>query len=679
MQKPNNQRYSHLNDSAVGKCMLCGKQHPKTVNGPARRAECRKCGKRGHYAIVCRTLHVSDVKVVHGEHEDSFFLGAITVKDSSDSWTVTLRIQDTDVQFKIDTGSDISVMSEQTYEALNMKPDLTSTNAVLDCPGGKLRSTGRFETSTHYRANKYCFTVFVKTGQSVSNLLSREASAALGLVQRIDNVAHSPSASVGLLKTIPVRIKLKADAVPYAVTTARRVSVPLLPKVKAELERMVKCGVIEEITEPTEWCPPMVPVPRKSGQVRICVGLNHLNQAVERERYILPTLDDILPHMAGATMFSLLDAESGFWQIPLERESAKLTTFITPFGSWYSLDLESRTGASTHKNQAALVRSSSSLLLRHEQTNYYTEARYAQIEKECLSVVWACEKFSKYLHGLDSFVIHTDHKPLIPLINNKDIDMVPLRCQRLLIRLMKFNAKAEYVPGKLLVVADTLSRHPSSTPQLGSVELTDDITALEESTRAAWPVSCSRLCEVIESTQADSELQVVMKYVKQGWPKYPSQLPEYVKPYYAVRDMLSMCHDLLIYSDRIVIPSSMRAEIKGKLHEGHMGITKCRECAKQNVWWPGISKEIQVFTENCTYCQTQKPAQHREPLMTTPLPGNTGKTVTLRLSNMFARWGCPDTPVTDNGPQFSGQQFQNFAKAYGFCHVTTSPYFPQSN
>lgn len=172
-----------------------------------------------------------------------------------------------------------------------------------------------------------------------------------------------------------------------------------------------------------------------------------------------------------------------------------------------------------------------------------TETRNAQIEKECLSVVWACERFSEYLYGLDSFVIHTAHKPLIPLINSKEIDMVPLRCQRLLIQLMRFNAKAEYVPEKLLVVADTLSRHPSSS-KLGSVELTDDITALEESTRAAWPMSHSRLSEVVESTKADPELQAVMTYVKQGWPKYSSQLPEYVKPYYAVRDMLSVCHDL---------------------------------------------------------------------------------------------------------------------------------------
>lgn len=73
---------------------------------------------------MCHTLHVSDVNVMQEECEDLFFLGAITVNDSSDSWSVTLRIQNTDVEFKIYTGADISVISEQTYEALNKKPDL---------------------------------------------------------------------------------------------------------------------------------------------------------------------------------------------------------------------------------------------------------------------------------------------------------------------------------------------------------------------------------------------------------------------------------------------------------------------------------------------------------------------------------------------------------------------------
>ena len=53
-----------------------------------------------------------------------------------------------------------------------------------------------------------------------------------------------------------------------------------------------------------------------------------MNRAVKREKYILPTIDDILPKLAHAKVFSLLDAASGFWQIPLDPESAKLTTFL---------------------------------------------------------------------------------------------------------------------------------------------------------------------------------------------------------------------------------------------------------------------------------------------------------------------------------------------------------------
>lgn len=76
----------------------------------------------------------------------------------------------------------------------------------------------------------------------------------------------------------------------------------------------------------------MVPVPKSNGQVRICVDLQRLNKAVKREHLVLPTLDDIAPNLAGSTVFSSLDAESGFWQIPLEKDSQELTTFVSPFG-----------------------------------------------------------------------------------------------------------------------------------------------------------------------------------------------------------------------------------------------------------------------------------------------------------------------------------------------------------
>ena len=127
-------------------------------------------------------------------------------------------------------------------------------------------------------------------------------------------------------------IKLVEGAKPFSLATPRRVALPLLEPVKRELERMEKLGVIARVNEPTEWCAGMVVVPKADGRVRICVDLTRLNQSVCRERHPLPAVDQILAQLAGAKLFTKLDANSGFWQIPLSPALSELTTFITPFG-----------------------------------------------------------------------------------------------------------------------------------------------------------------------------------------------------------------------------------------------------------------------------------------------------------------------------------------------------------
>jgi len=76
----------------------------------------------------------------------------------------------------------------------------------------------------------------------------------------------------------------------------------------------------------------MAAIPKKNGSVRICVDLKQLNRGVQREVHPHPKVDETLAQLTGATVFSKLDANSGFWQIPLSPESRPLTTFITPFG-----------------------------------------------------------------------------------------------------------------------------------------------------------------------------------------------------------------------------------------------------------------------------------------------------------------------------------------------------------
>ena len=82
----------------------------------------------------------------------------------------------------------------------------------------------------------------------------------------------------------------------------------------------------------TEWCAPMVVVPKANGEVRICVDLTRLNKAVCRERIMLPTVDRMLSQMAGARVFSKLDANQGYHQLPLHKDSQPLTTFVTLIG-----------------------------------------------------------------------------------------------------------------------------------------------------------------------------------------------------------------------------------------------------------------------------------------------------------------------------------------------------------
>ena len=74
----------------------------------------------------------------------------------------------------------------------------------------------------------------------------------------------------------PYKTHLRPDAKPFAITTARRVALPLLDKVRDELKRIVNEGIITKVEESTEWCAGMVIIPKPNGTVRICVDLVNL-------------------------------------------------------------------------------------------------------------------------------------------------------------------------------------------------------------------------------------------------------------------------------------------------------------------------------------------------------------------------------------------------------------------
>ena len=104
---------------------------------------------------------------------------------------------------------------------------------------------------------------------------------------------------------------------------------------------MEKIDVITKVTEPTEWVNSVVVTEKKNGKVKVCLDPRDLNKAIKREHYPMKTVEEVAAQLAGATVFSTLDASSGFWHVKLDEKSSKLTTFNTPFGRYRFLRLPS--------------------------------------------------------------------------------------------------------------------------------------------------------------------------------------------------------------------------------------------------------------------------------------------------------------------------------------------------
>ena len=136
------------------------------------------------------------------------------------------------------------------------------------------------------------------------------------------------------LGTMPgiFKIDLREDTRPFRLCAPRSIPAGLREKAKTEINNMLSLGVIEPIEKPTEWCSGLTIAPKANGAIRMCVDLTQLNKGVKRELYPLPRVSDMLSLLAKGRMFSKLDANSGFWQVILEKESRLLTTFLTPWG-----------------------------------------------------------------------------------------------------------------------------------------------------------------------------------------------------------------------------------------------------------------------------------------------------------------------------------------------------------
>ena len=322
-----------------GKCGRCGRERHSRDKCPAKDAKCLSCQKVGHYSAVCRTRNVSTL--LSGDTDDVDTMSAV----ERNAWYAAITIDDKEVTFKLDTGAEVTAVSQETWQTLN-RPTLQPSNRQLLGPARQsLEVMGCFHANLTHKEKKASQQVYVVSNLS-TNLLGLPAISALHLATRVDTMDTSPTMAEKIKNKFPnvfkglgnlggeYEIKLEQNAKPFSLFAPRHVPIPLRQKVSEELVKMEQAGVISKVSEPTPWCAGMVVVPKKSGDVRICVDLKPLNKSVLREVHPLPKVDDTLAQLSGARVFSKLDANSEFWQIPLSQSSRLLTTFIAHTGRY---------------------------------------------------------------------------------------------------------------------------------------------------------------------------------------------------------------------------------------------------------------------------------------------------------------------------------------------------------
>ena len=897
--------------------------------------ECYKCGRTGHIQRNCpgsgrgnqRRIHTVEEEAESAVNEGKLIDNVIF---TSGAWYINMPIGINKqlIRWKLEIGAQSSIIPL----SLAKKCNITITPCAqkfITANGSHVIPVGMFSHKLCYKNVSIIAPIYVfdnasepllgikeinnlgiitkESVMAINNMPSTVYNASLGsttsLFKCIDNNASRCNADyvaiivdrfpqlfhkLGTVKA-EYDITLKPDATPVAIQNPRGIPHKLKEKVNNELNNMHDLNVISPVDFPTDWCSPLVVVIKKDGTIRLCIDFIRLNEAVCCERYPLPSTDYILACLGNAKVYSKIDFNSAYWQVPLSERSRLLTTFLTPNGRFcfnrlpygissateffqklvastlagiegvvcllddvlifaankteHDLILDKvlrklvEAGITLNKNKCIFgasqvtflghivsqngisadpekVRSitqmpspkdvhelrrylglcnylskfvphfadiakplrrltkkaepwcwgdeqskafkelnslcsSNKVLAKYDHKKEHllssdaskyglgaalfqkengqwrpvayasrtltaTEQNYAQIEKEGLGVVYACKKFHSYVAG-KTFTIQTDHAPLISIFSKKQLDQLSPRLQRFRMHLMEFSYNIVHVPGKSLVVSDTLSRAPIDSP----------ITADEHEATAAtnnMVFAISRtgaphnmLLRIKEASKEDPIFNKILEFCQDSWPP-DRQVSGDLRPYFSLRHELTVSDGIILRGSRLVIPPVMRMEILNKIHSGHLGISKCRQRAQESVWWPGLSSQIQEMVKSCNICVKDSRMQ-REPMIPISKPSRPWEKIatdlfyfqnkvyivvvdcfssfiecaqirdsktaatTQFLSSLFARYGYPNKIASDNGPAYASYVFKQFCNQFGFKiqHITSSPAYPQSN
>ena len=257
------------------------------------------------------------------------------------------------VKFQIDCGASVNVLPLKFVKDVQLLP---CTKTLVMWNGTKVKPLGSCTLPVINPKNDGKYQVkFLVVEENWTPLLGLNAVEEMILltvhsenfvnfVKKSDDdpLIKYPGVFYGRLGTLPGKVHLQIDAnCKPVMLPARKIPVAIREKFKNELKRLEDLKVIAPVDEPTEWVSQIVVAMNKSGSLRICIDPKPLNTALKREHYQIPVIDDLLPHLTDACVFTKVDLAAAFWHLVLDDESSTLKTFATLYGryGWLRLPL----------------------------------------------------------------------------------------------------------------------------------------------------------------------------------------------------------------------------------------------------------------------------------------------------------------------------------------------------
>ena len=299
------------------------------------------------------------------------------------------------------------------------------------------------------------------------------------------------------------------------------------------------------------------------------------------------------------------------------------------------------------------------------------------------------------------------------------------RIVRLKQRTLLWSFDIAHLPGKTNSAAYATSRHPSPAnefAELRSLSLHSEMddadsamaASLRHETHGIIAISWERIAT---ETASVPTMRILLDTIQEGFPDGRRAANDDITAFWTYRDSLNVTGGVILYCDRVVIPSSLLDKVLRILHSTHQGVSSMESRARSIVFCPGMTNDIRAIREHCSACNRSAPSQAATPAIPSPdplprsnqysqtffdfggcyylvagdrlsgwveifkAPQGTARTyaqgLTAALIVLFDTFGVPEDISSDGGPEFSSAATADFRTRWEVRHRMSPAYFPR--